>query len=62
VLFYGVRDPRLARSGLCVDLLEPFVDPADAVRLAADWDLDAHGLRELFDLIEVELGSAAHMN
>jgi hypothetical protein len=43
-------------------MLELFVDPADAVRLAADWDLDAHGLRELFELIGVELGSAPHMN
>ena len=39
-------------------MLELFVDPADAVRLEADWDLDAHGLRELFDLIEVDLDAA----
>jgi hypothetical protein len=62
VLFYGIRNPTLAWSELGVDVLELFVDPADAVRLAADWDLDAEGLRELFDLIEVELGSAPHMN
>jgi hypothetical protein len=57
VLFYGVRNPRLARPEFGTDVLELFVDPADAVRLAADWDLDAHGRRELFDLIEVELAA-----
>ena len=62
MLFYAVRNPRLARSELGIDVLELFVDPADAVRLAADWDLDADELRELFDLIEVELGTVPHMN
>jgi hypothetical protein len=46
VLFYGVRNTRLARPEFGTDVLELFVDPADAVRLAADWDLDAHGRRE----------------
>jgi hypothetical protein len=59
VLFYGVRHPRLASSGLGTDVLELFVDPADAVRLAADRDPDAHRLRELFDPFEVDLDAAA---
>jgi hypothetical protein len=61
VLFYAVRNPRLARSELGIDVLELFVDPADAVRLTVDWDLDDDQLGELFDLVEVDL-IAAGMN
>jgi hypothetical protein len=40
MLLYGVRDPRLANSRLGTDVVEFFVDPADAVQLTVDWELD----------------------
>jgi hypothetical protein len=51
-------NPRLANSELGQHVLELFVDPADAVRLTVDWDMNGDELGELFDLVEITLGSA----
>ena len=57
MIFYGVRDPRLAGAKLG-DVVGLYVDPAEALRVIVDWNRDEPEHAGVLEIVEIALGSA----